>query len=53
MKKIKMYQVIGRDYDCVYITALSSKPMETVKRELEEKDGTKIDRLEHISTFPA
>ena len=53
MKKIKSYRVIGKDYDCVYVSALASKNIETVKRETEERTGKKIDRLEYVSIYPA
>ena len=52
MKKIKSYRVIGKEYNCVYVSALASKNIETVKRETEERTGKKIDRLEHVSTYP-
>ena len=52
-ENLKMYRVIGKEYNCVYVSALSNKSIGNIIRETEERTGKIIDRLEHVKTFPA
>jgi len=51
IKKFKMYRIIGKDYNCVYVPALSSESISSIITRIEERDGRKIDRLEYVYSF--